>query len=84
MLPLAIPVMERLEVVAEPAKKLVEEAYEKDARVVDEFVNVWSALQVFAFAVLSEMDEFEPPTSAPSVPVTESEPPVASDEVPTL
>lgn len=45
-----------------------------DPRVVDEFVNVCNAVHVFALPRLSASVEFDPPRSAPSVPVRVSVP----------
>jgi len=44
----------------------------------DAFENCWSAVQVLAFAVLSESVPAEPPTSAPKVPLYESDEPIVA------
>jgi hypothetical protein len=83
MLPLAIPVMERLEVVAEPAKRLVDDAYVEEKSVEEALEKVCRAVQVLALLRLRASVPFAPPTSAPKVPEYESEEPMVAEVVAT-
>ncbi len=55
-----------------------------DPYVVDEYANVCSAVHELALPRFREIVEFVPPSSAPSVPVTDSDEFVASDVVATV
>lgn len=65
-------------IVAVPARKSVDDEYENDPSVVDEFVNVCRAVQVFAFprfspTVLATLPLYEPEkVKLPSVAVSEA------------
>jgi hypothetical protein len=63
---------------------LVVEAVVNDPYVVDEYVNVCRADHVFGLVRFREIDEADPPSNAPSVPVTDSDDPVVSDDVATV
>ena len=55
-----------------------------DPYVVDEYANVCGAVHELALARFREIVEFVPPSSAPSVPVTDSDEFVARDDVATV
>ena len=67
-----------------PSDRFVVDAVVNDPYVVDENANDCSAVHEIALPRFRERVEFEPPSSAPSVPVTDSEPLVASDVVATV
>lgn len=64
--------------------KFVVDAVVNDPYVVDENANDCRAVHELALARFRERVEFEPPSRAPSVPVTDSEPLVASVVVATV
>lgn len=55
-----------------------------DPYVVDEYANDCSAVHELALPRFREIVEFVPPSRAPSVPVTDRDPLVASDDVATV
>lgn len=67
-----------------PSRRFVVDAVVNDPYVVDENANDCRADHEFALARFREIVEFDPPSSAPSVPVTDSEELVASDVVATV
>ena len=67
-----------------PANSDVVEAVVNDPYVVEENANVCSAVHELALPRFRDRVEFVPPSRAPSVPVTDRDPLVASDVVATV
>lgn len=67
-----------------PTVRFVVLAVVNDPYVVDEYANVCSAVHELALPRLREIVELLPPSNAPSVPVTDRDELVASDDVATV
>ena len=67
-----------------PTVRFVVEAVVNDPYVVDEYANVCRPVHELGLVRLSEIVELLPPSNAPSVPVTDSDEFVASDDVATV